>query len=100
MVKRKSVTLKAPTKKRQLFGILFIVTQLFLVFFYIHHQSALIKLSYQKQKYEKKKVKLAQTKQQLKHALHAQHDLAHIKEFALESHMQKIGLHQIKPVPQ
>lgn len=73
--------------------------QLVLVFFYIYHQNTLIKLSYQKQKYEKKKLVLGQKKQELKQALHAHHDLSAIKDFALQSKMRKITLNQIKTVP-
>lgn len=73
--------------------------QLLLVFFYIYHQNVLIKLSYQKQKYEKKKLVLSQKKQELKQELHSQHDLSHIKDFAVQSKMQKIRLNQIKTVP-
>ena len=86
--------------KKQAFIILFISVQLFLVFFYIHHQSLAIKLSFQKQKHEKQKLELAQKKQKLKQELHACHDLAHIKEFATQSNMQKITLAQIRTVPE
>lgn len=85
--------------KKTGFFLLFIGIQLFLVFFYINHQSMIIKFSYQKQKYEKKKLELAQKKQELKQALHASHDLSHIKNFALHSNMRKITLDQIKTVP-
>jgi len=85
--------------KKSAFMILFIGLQIFLIFFYIYHRSSLIKLSYQKQKYEKKKLQLNQKKQELKQELHASHDLAQIKNFAVQSHMQKITLDQIKPVP-
>jgi hypothetical protein len=81
------------------FPIIFIGIQIFLVFFYIHHRSSLIKLSYQKQKFEKKKAQLNQKKQELKQELHASHDLSHIKNFAVESQMQKISLNQIKTAP-
>ena len=59
----------------------------------------LIKFSYQKQKYEKKKLELAHKKQETTHALHASHDLADIKIFALNAKMRKITLDQIKTVP-
>ena len=58
-----------------------------------------IKLSYQKQKYERKKLELAHKKQDITHALHAHHDLADIKTFALNANMKKIRLDQIKTVP-
>lgn len=79
--------------------ILFIGLQIFLIFFYIYHRSTLIGLSYQKQKYEKKKLHLNQKIKELRQELHASHDLAHIKNFAVQSHMQKITLDQIKTVP-
>ena len=78
---------------------LFVGLQLFLIFFYIHHQSMVIKLSYQKQKYEKKKLDLSQKKQQLTHALHANHNLSDIKTFALRNNMRKMTLNQIKTIP-
>ncbi len=86
-------------KKQGSFFVLFLALQLVLVFFYIYHQNNLIKLSYQKQKLEKKKLVLSQKKQELKQSLHAHHDLAQIKEFAVQSNMRKITLNQIKTVP-
>ena len=68
-------------------------------FFYIHHQQELVALSYLKQKYEKKKQELLMKKQDLKQALQESHDLAHIKEFALNANMKKVSLDQIKTVP-
>ncbi len=85
--------------KKNSFIFIFVGLQLFLVFFYIHHQSMVIKLSYQKQKYEKKKLELAHKKQDLTHALHINHNLADIKAFALNAKMRKITLDQIKNVP-
>ena len=78
---------------------IFIAAQVILVFFYIHHQSALIKLSYQRQKYENRKLELAHQQRDLKHALHASHNLTGIQEFALQAQMQKITLDQIRTVP-
>ena len=85
--------------KKNTFFIVFIGVQLLLLFLYIHHQSMAIKLSYQKQKYEKKKLELAHKKQEITHALHANHDLADIKVFALNAKMKKITLDQIKTIP-
>jgi hypothetical protein len=85
--------------KKSAFTLVFVSIQLFLVFFYIHHQSTLIKLSYEQQKFEKKKLELAQKKQEITHALHASHDLSVIKDFAVQSKMQKITLAQVKAVP-
>jgi predicted membrane protein len=85
--------------KKGSFFVLFLAMQILLLFFYIYHQSMLIKLSYQKQKLEKKKLALSQKRQELKQALHAQHDLAQIKDFAVQSKMRKITLNQVKTVP-
>ena len=85
--------------KKNIPMICFIGLQLFFVFFYIHHQSATIKLSRQKQKHEKKKLELAHKKQELTHALHESHNLAEIKAFALNAKMRKISLDQVKTVP-
>lgn len=90
---------KGSSMKKPAFTILFTGIQIFLVFFYIHHRSLLIQLSYQKQKYEKRKAHLNQKTLELKQELHATHDLARIKNFALQSHMKKITLDQIKAVP-
>ncbi len=76
-----------------------IALQIFLVFFYIHHQSTLIKLSYQRQKHEHTKLDRLAKKRDLTHALHASHNLSNIKDFALKSQMQKVTLDQIKTVP-
>lgn len=76
-----------------------IALQIFLVFFYIHHQSTLIKLSYQRQKHEHTKLDRLAKRRTLTHALHASQNLSNIKDFALQSQMQKITLDQIKPVP-
>lgn len=85
-------------KKNSTF-IVFAGLQLFLIFFYIHHQSMAIKLSYQKQKYEKTKLELAQKKQELTHALHEIRNLAEIKAFALNAKMRKITLDQVRTIP-
>lgn len=79
--------------------ILFVVVQVFLVFFYIRHQSALIELSFQRQKHEQKKLELAHKQSDLKHTLYASHSLSHIKDFAVQANMSKITLDQIKTVP-
>ena len=79
--------------------LIFIGIQVFFLFFYIHHTSALIQRSYQRQKYEHRKLELANKQRDLKHALHATHSLSRIKEFAVQAQMQKITLEQIKTVP-
>lgn len=82
--------------KRKFSLTLFVSIQLFFVFFYIYDQSQKIKLSYQKQKYEKLKAELLEKRQTFKQALHATHNLAAIKAFAINSKMHKVKLHQIK----
>jgi len=79
--------------------VVLIAVQLFIVFFYIHHQSSLINLSLQTQKHENKKIELAQKKRSLTHELHRTHDLSRIKDYALQANMKKITLDQIKSVP-
>lgn len=85
--------------KKNGFFILCFGVQLLLLFFYIHHQQELMALSYLKQKHEKKKQELLMKKQDLKQALQESHDLGHIKEFALNAHMKKITLDQIRTIP-
>ena len=79
--------------------VVFIAIQLFIVFFYIHHQSSLIDLSLQQQKHENKRTELAQKKRSLTNELHRTHDLSHIKDYALQANMKKITLDQIRSVP-
>lgn len=79
--------------------ILFVAVQLLIIFFYIHHQSTLIDLSLTRQKYEKRKLSLIETKRNITHELHKTHDLSRIKDYALEANMKKITLDQIKSVP-
>lgn len=89
----------ARRKKSSSLMVVAIAVQLVIVFFYIHHQSTLIDLSLQRQKYENKKVTLAQQKSSLTHELHKIHDLSRIKDYALQANMKKITLDQIKSVP-
>ena len=86
-------------KKKSGITIAFIAFQIFLIFFYIHHQSRLIRYSYQQQKLEKKRVDLLNKKRELTHALHASYNLSKIKDFAVQANMQKITLNQVKTVP-
>jgi cell division protein FtsL len=86
--------------KKKFFIAFFIAVQLFLIFFHIHKRSIFIKLSYEKQKYEKQKEQLLERKQQLRQELAAVQDLQTIKKNALtELKMQKIALDQIKALP-
>jgi hypothetical protein len=86
-------------QKYSLFTYGALALQVFLVFFYIHHQSTLIKMSYQKQKHEHIKLERLAKKRDLTHALHASHNLSSIKDFAVQSQMQKVTLNQIKIAP-
>lgn len=84
--------------KKNIFIIVFIGTQIFFIFFYIHTQSRIIKLSYDKQKNEKTKNNLIQRKQELKQMLCATHNYGVVKQFALEKNMKQITLSQIKKI--
>ncbi|MBA3954454.1 hypothetical protein H0X48_04000 [Candidatus Dependentiae bacterium] len=85
---------------KKLFIGFFLVVQVFLIFFHIHKQSSFTTLSYQKQKYEKRKNELIDLKQQLKQALYTAQNLSSIKQFALNTlHMKEIKLSQIKAMP-
>ncbi len=58
-----------------------------------------MELSVVKQGYEKNKQELLMKKQDLKQDLQRSHDLAHIKDFALNAQMKKITLDQIRTIP-
>ncbi len=85
--------------KKNGFFIICTGVQLLLLFFYIHHQLTLMELSVVKQGYEKNKQELLMKKQDLKQDLQRSHDLAHIKDFALNAQMKKITLDQIRTIP-
>jgi hypothetical protein len=70
------------------------------IFFYIHKQSQLIKLSFEKQKYEKHNNKLIERKQQIMQALQEAKKRSHIQEYAQNTlKMEKIRWNQIKGSP-
>ena len=78
--------------KKPQFIIVFFATQLFIVFFYISHQAQLIKLSYQKQKLEKKIDLLLTEKEKIKNELLMAQNKTAIKKFA----QSKLGFETIK----
>lgn len=82
--------------KKNKFIFLFLGIQLFLVFFYIFKESQIIKLSYEKQKYEKEKQDLLEHKKQCLHTLHILKNKNHIKEYALKNNMESLKLKAIK----
>ena len=83
--------------KRKLFFIIFVMVNLFFIFFHIHKQSQIIKLSYEKQKHEKQKTKLTEQKQSIMQALQEARNRLAIKAYALkELNMKPISLDQIK----
>jgi hypothetical protein len=85
---------------KKLFIGLFTATQVFLIFFHIHKHSSFTTLSYQKQKYEKRKSELINIKQDLKQTLYKTQNLNSIKQFALHTlKMHEIKLSQIKAIP-
>jgi sortase (surface protein transpeptidase) len=83
--------------KKKLFIATFVATQLFFIFFHIHKQSQFIKLSYEKQKYEKLAKELAQKKQSILQSLHIAQNRSAIKSYAeQELKMKKVRLDQVK----
>jgi len=83
--------------KRSYFIVVFISTHVFFIFFQIHKHSKIVKLSYQKQKNEQRKERLAQKIQELTQKLYAQKERSAIKKFAQEKlKMKKMKLSQIK----
>ncbi len=83
--------------KKPQFIVVFFATQLFLVFFYISHQAQLIKLSYQKQKTEKKLEALLAEKEKIKNDLLIAQNKNSIKKFAQKNlGFETVKLNQIK----
>lgn len=76
----------------------FIAIQLFMLFAYIHQQSRLVNISYQKQEKEKELALLTKTKQELLHQLHLlASNKSAIKEYATSVlGMQKVAINQIR----
>lgn len=83
--------------KKRIFLITFVATQLFFIFFHIYKQSTIIRLSYDKQKYEKHKADLLQQKQELQQNLHIAHARSTIKKYAeTKLAFKPIKLNQVK----
>lgn len=83
--------------KKMTFISLFILTHVFFIFFMINKHMQIIKLSYQKQKYENKKKELIQKKQELSQQWHYLLKRSTIKNFARKNlKMSKVTLNQIE----
>jgi hypothetical protein len=83
--------------KRATFIGLFISVHLVFVIAQIHKHSQIVKLSYQKQNFEKRRNDLVEKQHSLTHQLYAQKNLGAIKEFAIKNlHMAPVKLSQIK----
>lgn len=78
--------------KKNAFIFFFCAVQLFLVFFYIFKESQIIKLSYEKQKYEHLKKELLERKKNLIHELHMLKNKQAIKEYAEKNGMVPLTL--------
>jgi len=86
-------------KKRVFLGV-FISTQLFFVCFHIDRQSRMVKLSYEKQRYEQTLKTLSDRKQQLRSHLGALQNHQKIATFAQETlGMKPLFLKHIKHLP-
>jgi len=78
---------------------IFIGAHILFVAAQIHKQSKLVKLSYEKQRYETEKEKLIKKKQELTNSLYALKNPAKVKEFATETlHMEPLNLNQVKRI--
>lgn len=83
--------------KKKFFLVTFIAVQLFFIFFHIYKQSTVIRLSYDKQKYEKLASELLQQKQELQQSLHIAHARSTIKKYAqTKLAFKPIQLSQVK----
>lgn len=70
---------------------------IFFIFFYIYHQSIVIKLSFQQQRLEKIQAELIEQKKELQHTLEKIKSRSFIKKYAEEClHWQKVRLTDIK----
>jgi hypothetical protein len=72
--------------------------QLFLIFFYIHHRSVCMKLSYTKQRHEKLYAQLCERKNTLARELESFKDQAVIKAYAVARGMMPVRLEHIKRI--
>lgn len=86
--------------KKRTFITLFITTHLLFVCALIDKQGKILKLSYEKQQYEKKLKLLAAQKQEKTHTLHALKSHQAIKNYATNTlHMEPLFLKNIKKLP-
>jgi len=86
--------------KKATFISLFIITHLFFIFFQINKHNQIIKLSYNKQKYENEIKALTQKKQELTQQLCHLQKCSTVQEFAKdELKMSKVKLNQVKKLP-
>lgn len=87
------------TMKKIPFILIFIAGNFILIFLQIFKQSEIIKLSYQKQRNEKLKSSLMQTKAKLEQQLYKLKDAKEVKNFAKNKlHMSEVKLSQIKKI--
>ena len=87
--------------KRKTFIGLFITTHILFIAFQIDKQSRLIKLSYEKQRYETEKQKFLALKQNLTIKLYHMKQPGKIKQFAQnELHMNPLNIKNIKRILQ
>lgn len=86
--------------KKRFFITTFIIIQLGIITLHIEKQSRLIKLSYEKQKYEKQISQLKIKKQELTCTIASLQNQASIKQYAQNTlGMSPLSLHKIKRVP-
>lgn len=79
------------------FVVIFVITQLFFIFFHIHKQSMLIGLSYEKQKYEKLKNDLLLRRQELIQKQYVTHSRSANKTYGQDVlGLKTISLTQVK----
>lgn len=77
--------------------IIFVLINIFFIFFHIYKESKIVQLSYQNQKYKKQKAKLVEQKTKLQQELQKLQDLKAIKTFATDNlKMQKLNVNQVK----
>lgn len=85
--------------KRKSFILLFVATHVLFIALQINKQSKIVKLSYQKQRYEETKKKLLEQKQNYTNQLFALKKPSQIKQFATQKlAMKPLDLKQIKRI--
>ena len=86
--------------KRRNFIFFFITAHILFIAFQIDKQGKLVKLSYEKQRYEEKKEKLYTEKEKLTNTLYALKNHTNIKAYALKHGMKPLKLSQVKRLSQ